>query len=343
VPVESGAVLNRFDLEAGLEIRPPVLERTFTSGWLVDKLHRDIRHTIEPLIQYNFVGGIDNFHHILRFDETDVASDTNEFYYALTQHFYTRNLKTKPCTPESELAVPAGVTLAQVIESGAPLERTVGHNCESSSREWISWTIAQKYFIDPNFGGAISPGQRNVLVTTLNLTGVAFLVVPRDISPVISRLRISSTEHTDIEWDLDYDTRAGRIESSNVFADFRAGNFLMGLGQARLDAPQQSSNTGGSIPHATISNYNQMRFFAGYGNLARKGLNVAGNMGYDFAQGALEYVGAQTTLNFDCCGLSFEYNRFALGSVRTENQYRFNFSLAGVGTAGNLRRAERLF
>ena len=75
-----------------------------------------------------------------------------------------------------------------------------------------------------------------------------------------------------------------------------------------------------------------MRFFAGYGNLARKGLNVAGNMGYDFAQGALEYVGAQTTLNFDCCGLSFEYNRFALGSVRTENQYRFNFSLAGVGT-----------
>ncbi len=66
-------------------------------------------------------------------------------------------------------------------------------------------------------------------------------------------------------------------------------------------------------------------------------------MGYDFAQGALEYVGAQTTLNFDCCGLSFEYNRFALGSVRTENQYRFNFSLAGVGTAGNLRRAERLF
>ena len=206
VPVESGAVLNRFDLEAGIEIRPPVLERTFTSGWLVEKLQRDIRHTIEPLVQYNFVGGIDNFHQVLRFDETDVASDTNEFYYALTQHLYTRNLKSKPCTPESELSVPAGETLAQVIESGAPLQRTLGQNCESNSREWITWTIAQKYFIDPRFGGAISPGQRNVLVTTLNLTGVAFLVFPRDISPVISRLRMSSTEHTDIEWDLDYDT-----------------------------------------------------------------------------------------------------------------------------------------
>jgi LPS-assembly protein len=344
VPVESGVTLSRFDLEAGLEVRPPVLERNFTSGWLVNAMHREIRHTLEPLVQYNFVGGIDNFHQVLRFDETDVASDTNEFYYALTQHLYTRNLKGKPCKPESELAVPAGETLAQVIESGAPLERTLGQNCENNSREWITWTVGQKYFIDPRFGGAISPGQRNVLVTTLNLTGVAFLVFPRDISPVISRLRMSSTEHTDLEWDLDYDTRAGRIQSSNVFADFREGNFLMGLGQARLDAPQQqSSATATSIPHATISNYNQMRFFAGYGNLARKGLNVAGNMGYDFAQGALEYVGAQTTLNFDCCGLSFEYNRFALGSVRTENQYRFNFSLAGVGTAGNLRRAERLF
>ena len=155
---------------------------------------------------------------------------------------------------------------------------------------------------------------------------------------------MSSTEHTDIEWDLDYDTREGRIQSSNVFADFREGNFLMGLGQARWMLPNSNLlRPSTSIPHATISNYNQMRFFAGYGNLARKGLNVAGNMGYDFAQGALEYVGAQTTLNFDCCGLSFEYNRFALGSVRTENQYRFNFSLAGVGTAGNLRRAERLF
>jgi LPS-assembly protein len=38
-----------------------------------------------------------------------------------------------------------------------------------------------------------------------------------------------------------------------------------------------------------------------------------------------------------------EFRRFALGSVRNENQYRFTFALANLGSLGNLRRAERLF
>ncbi|HVJ08665.1 MAG TPA: LPS assembly protein LptD [Acidisarcina sp.] len=344
VPTERGATLNRLDLEAGMEIRPPVLERDFTSGWLVSALHREIRHTIEPVVQYNFVGGIDNFHSTLRFDDTDIASDTNEVAYSLTQRFFTRTTTSTPCAP------------ATGKDPGTNPE-----NCGQSSREWITWKVGQKYFIDPNFGGALTPGQRNLLATTLDLTGVAFLVYPRDISPVISRLRARTTEHTDLEWDLDYDTRAGRVESSNIFADYRSGNLVAGVGHARLNAPEQAnvipgkatprnttsgyatSGNAASGSVATVSNFNQLRVFAGYGSLARKGLNLAGNMGYDFAQNALEYVGAQTTYNWDCCGLSFEYNRFALGSVRTENQYRFNFSLAGVGTAGNLRRAERLF
>ncbi len=319
-PVERGATLNRFDLEAGVEFRPPVVERDFTSGWMVNTFQREFRHTIEPLVQYTFVGGINDFHSILRFDETDVASDTNEVYYGVTQHLFTRRLASTPCKPTDETNTQA---------------------CERNSSEWITWTVGQKYFVDTNFGNAVVPGQRNVLVSTLDLTGVAFLVFPRDISPIISRLRMQTTSHTDLEWDLDYDTRAGRIESSNVFADFHTNGFVAGLGHARLDAPEQSSSGGRSV--ASISNYDQLRVFAGYGNMTRRGLSLAGNAGYDSAQGSLEYVGAQTTYNWDCCGLSFEYNRFALGSVRTENQYRFNFSLAGVGTAGNLKRAERLF
>jgi LPS-assembly protein len=41
--------------------------------------------------------------------------------------------------------------------------------------------------------------------------------------------------------------------------------------------------------------------------------------------------------------LSFEYRRFSLGSVRNENQYRFAFTLANIGSFGNLKRQERLF
>jgi len=29
--------------------------------------------------------------------------------------------------------------------------------CPSAPREWASWEIAQEYFIDPNFGGAVIP------------------------------------------------------------------------------------------------------------------------------------------------------------------------------------------
>jgi LPS-assembly protein len=38
-----------------------------------------------------------------------------------------------------------------------------------------------------------------------------------------------------------------------------------------------------------------------------------------------------------------EYRRLALGSLRNENQYRFIFSLANVGSFGNMRKQERVY
>ena len=56
-----------------------------------------------------------------------------------------------------------------------------------------------------------------------------------------------------------------------------------------------------------------------------------------------QYGAAQLAYNWNCCGFSVEYRKYQLGSVRNENAYRFNFTLANIGTAGNIRRAERLF
>ncbi len=81
----------------------------------------------------------------------------------------------------------------------------------------------------------------------------------------------------------------------------------------------------------------------GYGGPAKRGFSAATNAGYDIDLGAVQYGAVQTSYNWNCCGLSVEYRRFALGEVRNENQYTFNLTLAGVGTAGNLKRAERLF
>ncbi len=41
-----------------------------------------------------------------------------------------------------------------------------------------------KYFADPTFGGAVVNNRRNVLTTTDDFTGIAFLTDPRRFSPV---------------------------------------------------------------------------------------------------------------------------------------------------------------
>ena len=87
--------------------------------------------------------------------------------YTLTQRLYARRTNEKPCTAAEE------------AESG----------CSPEQREWASWRITQKYFFDPDFGGAIIPNHRNVFDTTLDLSGIAFLTAPRNLSPVVSRLR----------------------------------------------------------------------------------------------------------------------------------------------------------
>ena len=57
----------------------------------------------------------------------------------------------------------------------------------------------------------------------------------------------------------------------------------------------------------------------------------------------IQYATGQFAYNWNCCGFAVEYRKYELGTVRNENSYRFNFTLVNIGTAGNIRRAERLF
>src|SRR5439155_26372763 len=79
------------------------------------------------------------------------------------------------------------------------------------------------------------------------------------------------------------------------------------------------------------------------GNANKLGVSGAVNLGFDIRVNQLQYGSAQVAYNWDCCGFNIEYRRFALASVRNENQFRFTFALANVGPFGNLRRGVRLF
>lgn len=330
--VENQSGLGRSDLEAQLDLRPPVIERTFHSKFVERVFGHDLRHTVEPELKYRYVSGVDSFRNVLRFDDIDIVSNTNELQYGVTQRLFLR-----PARGKAKSCKAAGTDQEDDPE-------VVSNGC--SGREWISWRLTQKYFFDKQFGGAVVKGRRNIFDTTLKLSGVAFLTEPREISPLISRLRVRTSAKMDLEWDFDLDTGAKKFTSNNVLVDVHEGNAFAGLSYARLNAPGRSYTQGTA---SAVSNFNQLRLLAGYGAPTKPGFGVAANLGLDLNQGSaiagglVQYGALQTSYNWDCCGFSIEYRKYELGSVRNESAYRFNFTLANIGAAGNLRRAERLF
>ena len=333
-PIESSAAFNRTDYEAKVDIRPPVLERTFDSPLIQRVFGSEVKHTIEPSMTYRYVGGIGNFAGVLRFDDVDIASNTNELEYGVTQRLFMHPRKPRPC----KIAEVADSSDDDASPDDVPNGKPAPPRC--SSREFFSWRLAQKVFFNDNFSGAVIDGRRNILDTTLSFSGIAFLTEPRGTSPILSRLRVRPSERLDLEWDFDYDTKLGQFTTSNVFADVHQGNIFGGFSYAGLQAPGRFETNG--LPSLT-TDFSQMRLLAGYGTPAKAGLSVAANAGLDLKLGSVQYASLQTSYNWNCCGFSVEYRKYELGSVRNENAYRFNFTLANIGTAGNLRRAERLF
>jgi LPS-assembly protein len=349
IPLESGEAVNRSDVEVGVEARAPVLERTFSSPLVHKLFDSDVKHTIEPMAAYHLVRGIDNFRQLLRFDETDVVSDTNEVEYGVTQRLFMRPKSNENCAePDTDAAAGSaawtGAAAAGVmggVTSGAASDPGyVGNRSGCGSRELLSWRLTQKYFLDPHFGGAVITGTRNIFQTTLNLSGIAFLTEPREISPLVSRLRWQTSDHFDVEWDFDVDTGAKKFTSNNVLVNFHEGQVFSGLSYARLNAPGRFNIAGFS---SAVSDFTQLRVLLGYGGPTKRGIGIAANAGIDLNRSEVQYGALQVQYNWDCCGLSVEYRKYELGTVRNENAYRFNFTLANIGTAGNLRRAERLF
>ncbi len=329
VPTAINASINRAAVEGDLQILPPVLERDFDGPYLANRFGIALRHTIEPEINYRYVAGVSNFNRIPRFDATDIYSDTNEVEYGLTQRLFLKRLHPTPCGKNS----PDAGQAEQMEPSN--------HSCGEVSREWLSWFVGQKYFIDPTFGNAVISGRRNIFTTTLDMSGVDYITAPRDVSPVVSRLRVAPSFNTDLEWAADYDTKAGRWAASNVFADYRHGNFFSGLGHSLLNAVGETPEP--PTQPANFVNYNQMQLLLGYGAITKPGFSAAAKGNFSLEGRALEYGGIQATYNRNCCGLTVEVQRFALGTVRNETSTTFNLSLSGVAAVGSLVRAERLF
>jgi LPS-assembly protein len=268
----------------------PSLERVFKAPkWLGAE---KLKHVIEPRVIYRDVSGVHDFNSIILFDSTELVSNTNELEISITNRFYTKSK-------------------------------------DGNVTEFVTWSLTQKRYFDPTFGGAVIPGQRNVVQSVAELTGYTFLDGPRNYSPVVSALRVNSK--IGLEWRTDYDPLKGDIVNSGITADWRKASYFVSLGhnQVREDPVLGPSS-------------NQIRGMVGIGNENRRGWNAGFSIYYDYKQSILQYATTQVTYNTDCCGFSVQFRRFAFGT-RNENQFRVSFAIANIGSVGTLKRQERLF
>jgi LPS-assembly protein len=318
------APVNRLLAEAGFDLRPPSLEKVFDKTFLGYRF----KHVIEPDIQYRTVRAHDaeDILDIIRFDQLDILTETNEVEYSLTNSFLARK-----DAPENSPDPP-------------------------QARDIFSWRLSQKYYFDPTFGGALVPGQNNVFAATLDVTGFAFEHGQR-LSPVDSVFKFAPFSNYDTEIRSDISpTGAGGILDAGISSHIRRG--LLGVAftdffinrssyfSSLLGTTGSSSQTTGSLGTTTstapTAAYHLLGTVITYGDPNRKGLSGAAGLDYNFQQKIFQHSVTQVSYNFGCFAINVEYQYYDLGPLRRESQFRVALALANVGTFGNLRPRERL-
>lgn len=269
-------------------------------GWALSKVYRSSggggwKHIIEPTFRYRYIDGVgEDLRRTIRFDELDTVADTNEVEFALMNRFFTKS-------------------------SG-----------DKSAHEFLSIKIAQKFFIDGDFGGAFVSDSTNQFFPLNTLTGFPFGGASRDFSPITTLVRISPKRSYSLDVRGDFDTRFGKYRNFSVTGFLNRGLFSL----------QTTYFVTNELERGTVS-ADQWQARVALGNLKR-GLSGSTSFSYDAQQDRLLNLTSRLNYFWDCCGVSLEYERFNVGA-RQENQFRFSFFLKGIGSFGTIRRPEAFF
>ncbi len=293
--------------ENGRTITPDNLNRDYfdftltLDGWGLSRIYRQgssgaFKHLIEPLFRYRYTTGIDNFTETILFDENDAIANTNEIEFGLMNRFFVRQ----------------------------------GSVSGSSTREWLSIKVAQKYFGDPDFGGAFQSGSVNQFFPLYTLTGFHYGAIQRQFSPLTTVARVTPSRRLSFDVHTDYDVNSNRFRNLAVTGFLNKGR--LGLATTYFLTEELEAGT---------RKNNQLQGSVRWGNF-RRGLSFSNIFSYDARSKALLHLRARTNYLWDCCGVAVEYQRLNLGS-RQEREIRFSFFLKGIGAFGTIRRPDALF
>lgn len=290
----AGENLYRRTGEFSVDLTLPALERVYRSPkWLGDR----VKHVIEPRLRYRYTRGIEDFDSVIRFDAKDLIHNTNEAEISVTNRLYSKNDST------------------------------------GRVREIASLEVWQRRYFEPEFGGAIVPGYRNVLRSTLDFSSFAFLSEARNYSPIATSLNLSPANRWTLRWRNDLDPLHNRILNTMADATVQVNRKIYAMAGHRSVR----------VPRELTPASNQLLMGVRYGDYNRRGWNATLHNVYDYRQGIFLYAVSQLTYNTDCCGFSVELRRLSIGNARSDNQLRISLAIANVGSFGTLRPAERMF
>jgi LPS-assembly protein len=300
----SGDALVRNYADFSLDIRPPALEKIFSNA---DGTPR-FKHVIEPYVTYRRTVGINDFQRILRFDALDILADTNEFEYALVNRILT--------------------------PSGAAADGET-----RPAREVLSVTLSQKYFFDPTFGNALTPGQRNQITPILALSGFSYGGISRTLSPLNLKVRVTPQRSFFGDLRLDYDTRLNRVRGVGFSGGYARPKFQ--LNQSFYFSSQLRLQNGQLEPGTFDGNQTVTSFNLGDQN---RGLFGGATFAFDLSRSLnaatqqLERKGLLFTsfnlgYGFRCASLLVNYSSVNLG-VASAGRLTFAIAFRGLGTFG---------
>ena len=357
--------------EFNLDVRPPALARNFRregSFWF--------RHVVEPYLTYRRIGGVSNFHRIIRFDSLDAIADTNEIEYGVTNRFFSRRSTESVSGRVQERDVFGRPILDPRAEREARRREEERRRAQAQEDEeegvrpspltqqpyeFLSITLRQKYFFDPTFGGALVPGRRNQFYPLNTFSGFTYGGVPRRFSPlnIEARLRrptrADSELFADVRTDIDTLGEGGGLRDLAVSFGLRRRAAVLRAIEAFQTfyytravtlAPslRQFSDRRGNEPGTLQGSQWSPSVFVGD---RERGLFGGASFFFDFqnrpGQGSSSLVSSVVTLGYtwDCCAVTTQNYTFNVG-LRQENRVVFSFRLNGIGTFGTEQIGQHL-
>lgn len=194
--VLQGTNLLRKDADFVLGFYVPSIERVYTPpAWL--HLGKKLKHVVELNATYEYVTGINQFQKIIRFDQTDILSNTNQLTFDLTNRVWKKDKN-------------------------------------GNVSELISWHVMQAHYFDPTFGGAAVAGDRTVNLAALELSPYTFLNGPRSYSPIESSLTVNPVSFFSLDYRTAYDPALHRFIDHAFSASFRKSKYALSVSDTAI-------------------------------------------------------------------------------------------------------------